>query len=323
MKKLEFVAGMALGAVLLVSGTGAGQDRPARLIAELRGPFDLASEWSPGVQHYLQVTQYVHIGFDGKRTGTETYTLKLKCAPAAPSGKGGSEYTCASLDYRVNDGEALSVPSLAGWSYISPAPEAKPGEGPLLGIPHARFEGLTNSRGAKVPPAMAYAIYTCFVDFHSFHDVFARPSAEGRSIADLKSVGQRIVHYSAFSEPPVDLGAGFKPGSVFRNGEVTLEFKGLGLVDGAACAVVGYDSGESTLKMIMAAGPDKDLVVNGGSQYKGDLYIDLATRWLRRTTMDEFVVTEAKFPGPAPATDSYTVRHLALRLVGQTEFEAK
>lgn len=73
------------------------------------------------------------------------------------------------------------------------------------------------------------------------------------------------------------------------------------------------------MKMLMAAGPDKDVVINGGSEYKGDLYIDLATRWLRKAMMDEFVVTEAQWPGPAPKVDSYTVRHLALRLVGSQD----
>lgn len=321
MKKFEFVAGMALAGSLLAAGTNAVQDR---LAGELRRPFDLGGDWSPGVQYFQEETQYVHIGFDGKRTGTETYILKLKCLPAAVSGKDGDEYTCASFAYRVNDGELLTIPALGGWSYVfNVSSETKAAEGPLFGIPHSRFEGLTNSRGTRLPPAVAYSVYNCFIDFHSFHDVFARPADGGKSVRDIKSVGQKIIHYSAFSEPPINLGAGFKEGSVFRNGEVTLEFKGLSLVDGAACALVGYDSGESTLKMIMAVGPDKDMMINGGSQYKGDLYIDLASRWLRKATMDEFVVTEAQLPGPAPHVDSYTVRHLLLRLVSRQEFEGK
>jgi len=39
---------------------------------------------------------------------------------------------------------------------------------------------------------------------------------------------------------------------------------GLG-VEPSACAVVGYDSGESTLKMIVPMGPDRDVVTEGGS----------------------------------------------------------
>mgnify|MGYP000477223974 CR=1 FL=1 len=68
---------------------------------------------------------------------------------------------------------------------------------------------------------------------------------------------------------------------------------------------------------------DEHIVVPGVLDRIEEAPASLTTRWLRRTTMDEFVVTEAKFPGPAPATDSYTVRHLTLRLVGETEFGAK
>jgi hypothetical protein len=34
----------------------------------------------------------------------------------------------------------------------------------------------------------------------------------------------------------------------------------------------------------------------GASHYKGDLYIDLATRWVRKVTMDELVVAESTVP---------------------------
>jgi hypothetical protein len=123
----------------------------------------------------------------------------------------------------------------------------------------------------------------------------------------------------------VNLGQGIKEGSVFRNGEVRLAFKGIGLVDGAACAIVGYDSGESTLKMIMAGPGGQEIVTEGGSQYAGDLYIDLATRWVRKVTMDEHVVTETRLPaagqGAGQKIQAYIVRHLLTRMVGREEFE--
>jgi hypothetical protein len=151
----------------------------------------------------------------------------------------------------------------------------------------------------------------------------------GAGIQDLKVIGQSIRHAAAFSEPPVNLGKGIKEGSVYRNGDVRLVFKGLSVVDGAACAVVGYDSGESTLKMIMPVSPDKDIVTEGGSEYIGDIYIDLETRWLRKVTLDEFVVTETKMPASGPAAgqaqgqkiQSYTIRHLLTRMVSQEEYE--
>jgi hypothetical protein len=318
----KFVTALVLAGAALLSGGAAVREGPAGLAAELHGPFDLAAGRTEAVQYFLMETQFVHIGFDGKRTGTETYILKLKCVPAVLSGKGGEEYTCAAFQYRLNDGDTLSIPALAGWSYVFVAkPEGKDEKGQVFGIPHGKFDDLADSRGGKFPVGIAYSVYNNFIDFHGFNDVFSRPAAGGRGIQDLKTIGQRVIHAAAFSEPPVNLGARIKEGSVFRNGEVSLEFKGLSIVDGAACALVGYDSGESTLKMIMPLGPDKDMVTVGGSEYKGDLYIDLATRWVRKVTVDEFVVTETRLPGPAPKVDSYTVRHLLLRLVRRQEFD--
>jgi hypothetical protein len=291
---------------------------------DLGGPFDLAAERKPEVQYFRMETVFVHIGFDGKRTGSETYFLTLKCVPAALSGKNGDVYTCGDFGYRVNDGETLSIPALAGWTYVfSLLPGGRDGKGQVFGIPHSKFENLVDSRGKMLPVGMAYSIYNNFIDFHGFQDVFARPTEGGKGIQDLKTIGQRIVHAAAFTEPPVNLGAGIKEGSVFRNGEVRLELKGVSVVDEAACALVGYDSGESTLKMIMALADGKEIVTEGGSEYKGDLYIDLATRWVRKVTMDEFVVTQTRLPGPAQKVDSYTVRHLIMCLISQEAFEGK
>lgn len=182
-------------------------------------------------------------------------------------------------------------------------------------------------KGRAIPAVASYPIYNSFIDFHAFNDEFARPAAGGGGIQDLTAVGRTVRHASAFSEPPVNLGRGIKEGSVFRNGEVRLAFKGVGLVDGAACAIVGYDSGESTLKMIMPQPDGTEIATEGGSQYAGDICIDLAARWVRRVTMDEHVVTETRLPamaggGAARKFPAYTVRHLLTRLVGRDEFES-
>ena len=306
-------------AVLACSETTAG-NRQGDLAGDLERTFDLAAGRTPQMQYFTMETTVVHIRFDGRRTGSETFYLVLKCAPGALSGKDGDEYTCRDFRYKVNDGEPVAIPALAGWTYVfGMTASGTDDKGQVLGIPHAKFENLTDGSGRKLPPATAYFVYNAFIDFHAFNDVFARPVAGGKGIQDLTRVGQRIVHSSAFSEPPVNLGAGIKEGSVFRNGEVTLEFKGLSLVDGAPCALVGYDSGESTLKMVMAMG-QADIVTTGGSEYKGDLFIDLSTRWVRKITMDEFIVTETAVPGGAKM-DAYTVRHLLMRNITREEYE--
>ena len=322
----------AAAAGLLYLGSGAGgastSDKIPKGLSGLNGPFDLAGPRTAEVQHFIQETQVIHLGFDGKRTGMETYTVKLRCVPAPLSGKDGDEYTCREFKIRVNDGEAVTIPALAGWSHLfKTTPSGMDEKGQVLGIPHDTFENLVDSRGAKLPAVLRYMVYNSFIDFHAFSDIFARPIPGGVGIQDIKIIGQKIIHDSAFSEPPVNLGSGIKPGSFFKNGEVKLVFKGVGLVDGAACAVIGHDSGESTLRMIMPLGAGRDMVTEGGSEYIGDIYIDLETRWVRKITLDEFVVTETRMPGPGGLTGqgakipNYTVRHLLTRLVGKEEYE--
>jgi hypothetical protein len=322
--------------VALLAAAGTAADKaPTRLLLDLRGSFDLSQARSPQVQYFRMETRFIHIGFDGKRTGSETYVLRLKCVPAALSGKGGDEYTCREFLVRFNEAPPVTLPTLKGWTHVFQGSGTWTDEkGQVFGIPHARFVDLADSRGNKLPVSIGYAVYNNFIDFHTFNDIFARPTPAGKGIQDLLTIGQRIVHAAAFSEPPVNLGSGIKEGSVFRNGEVTLELKGAGIVEGAACAIVGYDSGESTLRMIMPLGAGQDMETVGGSEYKGDIYVDLASRWVRKVTMDEFVLTETRLPARGPAAagagpgagqgqkiQAYTVRHVLMRMISKEEYE--
>jgi hypothetical protein len=314
-----------VGAAIAIGGVAAA--KLPKDLAGLAGPFDLGGPLVPAVRYYVQTTEFIQFGFDGRRTGIETYTVKLKVVPGALSGKDGDEYTVREFVVRSGDGEAETIPSLAGWSYVFKKTATGTDEkGQVLGIPHDKFLGLVTSSGKKIPPIGCYPIYNSFIDFQAFNDEFARPVEGGGGIQDLKEIGRTIRHASAFSEPAVNLGSEIKEGSVFRNGDVRLTFKGVGLVDGAACAVVGFDSGESTLKMIMPQPGGQEMITEGGSQYVGDIYIDLAARWVRKVTLDEHVVTETRLPARADGAaglkfPAYTVRHLLTRMVGKEEFE--
>jgi len=295
----------------------------SQLLAALKGPFNLAAPRVPRVQYFRMETQVVHFGFDGKRTGADTLILKLKCFPGGLSSPptDTDEYTCGEFRLKIGDAPPATIPALSGWTHAFVFGMGQDEKGQVFGIPHAKFEDIADSRGAKLPVGIRYFVYNCFIDFHAFNDAFPRRSPDGLGIQDLTTVGQKIVHASAFTQPPVNLGSGIKEGSYFKNGEVTLEFKGLTVVDGAACAIVGFDSGESTLKMITLLAADKEIVTTGGSIYRGDIYLDLATRWVRKVTMDESVVTETVVPGPTPKMDAYTVRHSMIRLITKDEFE--
>ena len=144
----------------------------------------------------------------------------------------------------------------------------------------------------------------------------------GKGIQDLTEIGQRVVHSSAFSEPPVNLGSHVAEGSFFKNGEVTIEFKGLGTVNGRQCALVGFDSGESSFKMIMNPMPNMEIQTVGRSRYTGDIYKNLETNWVQKVTMIEVVVSETTLPRPPNKINSIAERNIIIRNVTVKEFGA-
>lgn len=328
--KILFYAGFILVLLAAWSPAFTGQGQSAvklpRKLSGLKGPFNLAGERAPEVQYYRQEMKLIQLGFDGKRKSVETFMLKLKRVPARLSEKEGDLCTVGEFTIQSGARPPARVRELPGWSYVfKEMAGGKDEQGQVFGIPHDRFGDLTFSDGRKIPGITAYQIYNSFIDFHSFCDIFARPVEGGAGIQDLQYPGQSLRHAASFTEPPVNLGQALKEGSVFRNGEVRLTFKGLGLMNGVACAIIGYDSGESTLKVIMPGGSGGDIITEGGSEYLGDIYINLNTRWVERVTMDEFVVTETSLPPGmgGQKIQSYTVRHLTIQKISREEFEKK
>ena len=61
--------------------------------------------------------------------------------------------------------------------------------------------------------------------------------------------------------------------------------------------------------------PSMEVRSVGSSHYKGDLHIDLATRWVRKATMDELVVTETTVPGMANKINAVIERATTIRNV--------
>jgi len=292
-----------------------------RLRQDLEGPFDLSIDRAPLTQYFHMQTRFIHIGFDGKRTGVETYLVRLRCTPAAISGKKLDEYSCREFGVQLGGETLATLPALRSFTYEFDYMSGVGGKGPMFGIPQEPFEGLKDDRGNRLAPDICYATYNNFVDFHALSDVFPRPLKYIKGIEQLKSVGDRIVHPGAFTEAPVSLRGVVRPSSVFRNGELALELKGISLVDDRPCALVNYDSGESTLRMAFIQGKGEDMVMEGGSEYTGDLYIDLESGWVRKVTLNESVVTQTNTAGRPNKIPGYTVRHILLRLMSQGEFE--
>jgi hypothetical protein len=303
--------------ILVVEACFAAGAEPAGSYESVLGrTFELAGKRSQETQQFQMESRLIHYAPNGTSVSTDVYKLRLKCVPARLSGKAGDEYTCLDFTLKMGNAPEVSIPVLKNWSYVfNMTPTNLDGAGQVLGIDHAKFENLKDANGNAIPQVNAYHVYNAFIDFHSFCNVFAERTASGKGIQDLRKIGQKIVHESAFSEPPVDVGGNVAKGSFFKNGEITLEFEGLGLVDNAPCAIVTVDSGQSSFKMIMNPGTNMEERSVGSSHYKGDIYIDLATKWVRKVTFDELVVTESTMPATQKKRNEIVERNITIRSV--------
>ena len=307
------------GILLLAVAPGGAQEAIATRT------FDFTPERAPGLQYFMMESKLITYALDGKRVSTDVFRLRLKCAPASTTGRPADEYTCAEFTVQFAGATEVSLPMLRDWKYLfGPATTGIDDKGQVFGIDHSRFEKLADADGKDLPLDKAYHVYNAFIDFHAFCNVFARPAPDGgKGIQDLKRIGDRIVHAAAFSEAPVNLGSHVAEGSTFKNGEITLELKGLSAVAGATCAMVGYDSGDSSFKMMVKPMPNMEVKTTGSSHYKGDIYIDLASQWVRKATMYELAVTETKLPMPPNKINAVIERDILIRNVTAQEFTGK
>jgi hypothetical protein len=309
---------LCLGVLLIFVNVAAAQS--IRLDA-LNKEFNLAGAHSQQTQYFMMESKLIIYALDGKRLGTDIYRLHLKCVPAKLAKKAGDEYTCSRFTVQQGEAAETAIPAMANWTYVFKGTDQDE-KGQVLGIDHGKFENLIDASGKALPIDKTYHVYNAFIDFHAFCNVFADPTA-GNGIQNLKKIGQKIVHAAAFSEPPVNLGNNIAAGSSFKNGEITLEFKGVSLVNGKPCALLEYDSGESSFKMIMKPMPDMEVRTIGSSHYFGDIYKDLATQWVQKVTMTELVVSETTLPMPPNKINSVIERNIAIRNVSEGEFLTK
>ena len=69
--------------------------------------------------------------------------------------------------------------------------------------------------------------------------------------------------------------------------------------------------------------PELELRTTGASHYWADLYLDLATHWVRRVEASEIVVSRTKLPMPPHQIDSIIERTIVIRNVTPVEAEAR
>ena len=255
--------------------------------------YDLGKERSLEPQYYHMDVEIITRASDGSRAKVETYSMRLMGKPVNPSDGKSDRWTCDWFTIKIGEGAEVTVPAMEGWSYDFNTGVGIDEHGQVLGIPHAKFESLTDNKGRKLDALVAYQIYNQFVQFHAYVDHFATPAAEGgKGIQDLKSIGDSIVIDGSSEDLPLSVGLIIKEDSIYKSGVETLELKGLSVVDNKPCALLGIDGGDGSYTMVMEIAPDVNAKTVGGTRYFGDIYVDIKSMWLKKAEITVVDVTE-------------------------------
>lgn len=287
----------------------------AEMAGVLNKSYDLGGERAAESRYYYFETVLKHFDKDGTRSPGNEFRLWLE---VRPSDDGRVEYVSRKFTFSRLGEDEVAIPSLKDWEYSIGA--GIDDEGRVFGIEHKRFMSLMDAKARFIDIETGYMIYNAFIDFHALSDVLASGAGEVADIGSLRNIGDKIVHHAASSAAPIGLGEAMKKGSEFRNGEITLEFKGLSMVDGEACALLEYDSGDSSFIMYMESMPGMDMIAEGASHYFGDVYVELDSKWLRKATLYELVVTQVTSNGK-PTQNGIIERKLRLASMTKEAFD--
>jgi hypothetical protein len=280
----------------------------------LKQEYNLTPQHSKDTQYYEMISRLQPHSLDGTPQGWDVYHLMLRCVPSKDPAKG-DEYTCLRFTVEINKKPEVLIPSLSNWKYyFLLTPTAKDDRGYVFGIDHGKFEKLTDANGNTVLAGNTYHVYNAFIDFHSMI-LFSERSPAGNGVQNLKFIGDKVVHSAAFSQAPVDLGSQVAEGSYFKNGEVTLMFKGLSVENDKTCAILEYDSGESSFYMKMKLSPSTEIPTKGSSHYWGDIFKDISSGWIQKATLHEMVVAETTVPGLPNKVNMVVERSIEIRNV--------
>ncbi|MGN6249950.1 MAG: hypothetical protein ACTHNG_16475 [Ginsengibacter sp.] len=281
--------------------------------------YNLIPAHSLDTQYYSMKSRLVKISPDGSTASTDVYRLDLRCIPANPSSGKSDEFTCLKFTIQQNDSAEKTIPSLSNWHFrVQLKHDSKTANQPLFGIDQSKFENLVDETGKEVPVDIQFHIYNAFVDFYSM-SVFSEKTDSGKGIQDLKHVGGKIIHSASYTQPAEDLGSRIAKGSYFKNGEITLEFKGLGNVNHKTCAILGYDSGASSFVMITKPMPNMEVKTHGSSHYFGDIYKDLKGGWIQKASLHEFVVSQTQVPGMTNKINGVVERTITINNVSKIQ----
>jgi hypothetical protein len=275
--------------------------------------YDLGKERSSEPQNYHMDVEIITRASDGSRAKIETYSMRLMGKPASLFAGKADRWTCAWFTLKIGKDPKVSVPAMEGWSYEFNKSVGIDEHGQVMGIPHTKFESLTDNKDKKLDALVAYQVYNQFVQFHAYVDHFAIPDPDGGTgIQDLKRIGERIILDEFSDDLPLAVGLTIKEGSIYKPGVETLEFKGLSVVDGKPSALLGVDGGEGSYTMVT----NVNTKTVGGTRYFGDIYVDLASMWLKKAEITVVDVTETSI-GDKVVANTTIESHYRIRANGR------
>jgi hypothetical protein len=280
---------------------------------------DLDGERSDRTQLYIAQHEVVSYASNGRQKRVDSYSLHMMCEPGNRSVGEADRYTCRKFSLKMDGDSEVLIPSLAGWSYDfstkALTSEGLDSEGLMLGIPHDKFENMTDDTGATLSIEAQYQVYSAFIYFHSWCNMLAEQGARG-----LKKIGDVIVNDESSLEHPINLGSKFLEGSKFIHGIETLAFKGLSVVDGASCAILSADERGGGYVMHMKPMPVLQVKTVGATRFSGDIYIDLTSLWVKKVTASVTDITQTTMFG-IPVDTTVPVTTLTIKSVMKDELD--
>jgi hypothetical protein len=289
---------------------------------ELHREYELVGERSQESHYYIvQSVLATHTG-KGVLKSTDIYREYLQVEPGKRSAGEADRFTCKKFSVKRGSASEVGIPSLEGFSYEVNKDlldgNGIDANGELYSVPEETFEGLKDSSGAQLPFEAGYQVYSAFYYYHSYTD-YAEPTSQGIGIQDLERIGDKVIVEGSYAESPLP-GKLAKDSAFWKNGEITLAFNGLSIVDGKACAVLSLDTGVCHWSMPMTYMPIMNLKTVGVSNYQADIYLGLESKWVRKLELVLFEKTTTTMWG-IPVEKSIPVTKLSIRAISKTEFD--
>ncbi len=286
----------------------------AKLAEELSREFRLDGPRAEEERFYESTTEMTRAFKDGKTEPAGTFRLFLQATPVKKDkdNKPTFQYSCRGFVLESADGKKQTVPALEKFTYqIEPGIDAKK---QVMGIEHSKFFNLKDAAGNNLQLADPYLVYNTFIDYHGFNDSIATVGL--RRIGDSVDMGGR-------QELPVHLGDSIKEGSVYRLGDGRRRLDGIGLVNKQPCAIVAFDSDDSSFLMKLDM-PNMKMDVEGYSRFEGNVQIELASNWPASCKWKEIIITQAKKADKVvPNSEQIMLRVGTILALSKQDFEKR